>query len=162
ANRQNALRSTGPTTPEGIQGCKHNALRHGLRALQTVVPGEDPGEWEAHRATVVADLDPQGAVELALAEQIAVKLWRLGRVVRHEADLIANALDQDELFRAHEKTYHRISSFGGPARSDIPTREDVQSARMATAKARAEVDGLEASLRQLEALATIKDDALIG
>jgi hypothetical protein len=65
ANRQNALRSTGPTTAEGVQGCKNNAPRHGLRSLQTVVPGEDLGEWEDHRAAVVADLDPQGAVELA-------------------------------------------------------------------------------------------------
>ena len=93
ANRQNALQSTGPRTEQGIEAARFNALRHGLRSLQTVVPGEAPEAWEAHRAAVVVDLKPEGAVELALAEQIAAKLWRLGRVVRHEADLIAIGQD---------------------------------------------------------------------
>jgi hypothetical protein len=44
ANHQNALRSTGPGTGEGVLACKNNALRHGLRAVQAVVPGEDPDE----------------------------------------------------------------------------------------------------------------------
>ena len=35
---------------------------------------------------------------MALAEQIAVKLWRLGRVVRHEADLVAISQDPDLAF----------------------------------------------------------------
>ena len=42
ANRQNALQSTGPTTSEGVQAVKSNAIRHGLRSVQTVVLGEDP------------------------------------------------------------------------------------------------------------------------
>jgi hypothetical protein len=58
---------------------KLNALRHGLRSIQTVVPGEDPEAWEAHRAAVIEDVKPVGALEYALAEQVAVKLWRLGR-----------------------------------------------------------------------------------
>src|SRR3954447_26478715 len=94
ANRQNALQSTGPRTSEGIEAVRLNALRHGLRSLQTVIPGEDPEAWEAHRAGIVEDLKPAGAVELALAEQIAAKLWRLGRVVRHEADLIPTGQDR--------------------------------------------------------------------
>lgn len=73
ANRRNALQSNGPRTSGGSEGCKMNALRHGLRALETVIPGEDPDEWEAHRAAVVADLAPAGALELALAEQVAGK-----------------------------------------------------------------------------------------
>ena len=39
ANHQNALRSTGPNTVEGVEAVKLNALRHGLRSVQTVVPG---------------------------------------------------------------------------------------------------------------------------
>jgi hypothetical protein len=84
ANRRNALSSTGPTTEAGILACKNNALRHGLRALQTVVPGESAAQWETHLAAVVADLAHHGAIEYSIAEQIAVKLWRLGRVVRYE------------------------------------------------------------------------------
>src|SRR4051794_34288502 len=101
ANRRNAGQSTGPRTPEGVEECKFNALRHGLRAVQPVVPGEDLGEWESHRNAIVDDLAPYGALEFALAEQIALKLWRLGRVVRYEADLILIAQVEDELLRAH-------------------------------------------------------------
>ena len=61
ANRRNALQSTGPKTAEGIEAARFNALRHGLRALQTVVPGEAPEEWEAHRTGVVDDLKPEGS-----------------------------------------------------------------------------------------------------
>ena len=108
ANRRNALQSTGPKTGEGIEAARFNALRHGLRALQTVVPGEAPEEWEAHRIGVVEDLKPEGAVELALAEQLAVKLWRLGRVVRHEADV--TAIGQDPEVPAHD---HEVSTKRG-------------------------------------------------
>jgi hypothetical protein len=156
ANRRNALRSSGPKTEQGVLACKDNALRHGLRALQAVVPGEDPDEWEAHRAAVVADLDPRGAVELALAEQVAVKLWRLGRVARHEADLIANAQDEDGLIHAHEKAHRRIGASGGPGRTDIPTREDVRKARRAAEGAREQVKTLAAALRQIKRLPAMK------
>ena len=43
ANRRNALQSTGPRTLEGADASKLNAFRHGLRAVQTVVPGENSG-----------------------------------------------------------------------------------------------------------------------
>src|SRR4051812_6406004 len=85
----------GPRTPEGVERCKLNACSHGLRAAEPVVPGETPADWEAPRSAIVPDLDPAGAIEIALAEQVASKLWRLGRIVRHEVDLIANAQDPD-------------------------------------------------------------------
>ena len=97
ANHHNALRSTGPKTADGVEAIKLNALRHGLRSVQTVVPGEDPAAWEAHQAAVIEDLKPAGTLEYALAEQIAAKLWRLGRVVLFEANVIGNAQDPEEL-----------------------------------------------------------------
>ena len=132
-----------------------NALRHGLRALQTVVPGESPDKWEAHRSAIVADLAPAGTLELALAEQAAVKLWRLGRVVRHEADLIANAQSEDELLRSHEAAYRRSMQFTGPSRCDIPTQQDVEDARKEAETAAKTLADRDEALRQLEALATM-------
>jgi len=105
-----------------------------------VVPGEDPDEWEAHRAAVVADLRPEGPVELALAESVALKLWRLGRVVRYEADLIADAQDPDELAHAHDIAHHRFVS-GRPARTGVPTREDLAKAERAADNAEGKVTG---------------------
>src|SRR3954454_22002421 len=81
----------GPRTPEGIDRCKLNACSHGLRSAEPVVPGENPADWEAPRTVIVSDLDAVGALEMALAEQVASQLWRLGRVVRYETDLIAVA-----------------------------------------------------------------------
>src|SRR5271156_1347395 len=39
ANQKNALHSTGPTTPEGKQRSRLNALKHGLRAKEVIIPG---------------------------------------------------------------------------------------------------------------------------
>ena len=160
ANHQNALRSTGPKTSDGVEAVKLNALRHGLRSVQTVVPGEEPDAWEAHRAGVVDDLKPLGAMELALAEQIAAKLWRLGRVVLFEANVIGNAQDPDELANSHEKARKR-GNYGGPARTDIPTREDIQKANDAARGAKEALAKQETALGQLESLAAMGENDLI-
>jgi hypothetical protein len=161
ANRQNALRSTGPKTHEGVEASKMNAVCHGLRALQTVVPGEDAAEWEAHRDAIVADLDLVGALETALAEHVAVKLWRLGRVVRFEADLIANAQAEDELLRSHEANHDRGLCITGPKRTDIPTRDDVGRARRAVETAAKKLNDQTEALGQLQALAAMEDDEVL-
>ena len=41
ANRRNALKSTGPKTPEGKAAVRLNALKHGLRSEEVLLPGED-------------------------------------------------------------------------------------------------------------------------
>jgi hypothetical protein len=89
---------------------------------------------------VVADLRPEGPVELALAESVALKLWRLGCVVRYEADLIANAQDPDDLAHAHETAHRRFGS-GEPDPTDVPTREDLAKAERAADDAEGEVTG---------------------
>lgn len=153
ASLATAPRRGGPRTTEGVERCKLNACSHGLRAAEPVVPGENPADWETHRAAIVSDLDPVGAIEIALAEQVASKLWRLGRVVRYESDLIANAQDPDELAHAHEHTYRRMCT--GLGRADIPTRDDVDKARRTrdrAAKALQDRDELLALLTTLPAM----------
>ena len=69
ANRQNAQHSTGPRTPDGKATASRNNTRHGLRATTPVIPRvESPEEWEHHRATTIAGLNPDNALEEALAE----------------------------------------------------------------------------------------------
>jgi len=41
ANRQNALKSTGPKTLDGKVAVRLNALRHGLLSEEIFHPGED-------------------------------------------------------------------------------------------------------------------------
>ena len=88
ANRRNARRSTGPKSAAGKAASSANALRHGLSATRAVVlPDEDGEAYERLRQGVLADLDPAGALQTALAERIVVLLWRLDRAARLEAEL---------------------------------------------------------------------------
>src|SRR5271165_2365428 len=64
ANRKNALHSKGPTTPEGKQASRLNALTHGLRAKEVIVPGqEDPAQFEAILRELREDWKPVGHTE---------------------------------------------------------------------------------------------------
>lgn len=85
ANAANAQLSTGPTSANGKAVVAKNAVRHGVMCNTPVVPGEDPLAWEDHRAGVVESLQPVGLLELTLAEQAALLLWRMGRLARYEA-----------------------------------------------------------------------------
>ncbi len=84
ANRRNALRSTGPTTPAGKARVRFNALTHGLLAKEVVLPGEDRAEFEGLVARLSDHYSPVGPIQEMLVEQIAVAYWRGARAVRAE------------------------------------------------------------------------------
>jgi hypothetical protein len=97
ANRRNALRSTGPLTPEGKARSSKNALRHGAYSTLPVVPGLEWSEdWETHRDGIFKSLDPEGALEEALAERVALCFWRLNRVHRYETAITSVGLERIE------------------------------------------------------------------
>jgi hypothetical protein len=79
ANRRNALESTGPTTPEGKDRSRRNAVRHGLTAETVIAALEDAEDYQAFEATVIADYDAESAVERELVLRLATVLWRLRR-----------------------------------------------------------------------------------
>src|SRR4051812_34308766 len=60
ANRKNALKSTGPRTPEGKKRSSMNALKHGLTATTVLLPGEDAGAYEDRLDAWTDDLRPVG------------------------------------------------------------------------------------------------------
>ena len=88
ANRENALQSTGPRTPEGKGRVRWNSLQHGLLAQEVIIPTgpgqEDHTELEDLLIALRDDLQPSGALEEILVEKIAVCYWRLRRVLRSE------------------------------------------------------------------------------
>jgi hypothetical protein len=79
ANRANAHKSTGPVTVKGKQIVSQNAIRHGLLSRGPLIPGENPAEYQQYRDTLIADLEPQGELELLLADRIAGCFWKLRR-----------------------------------------------------------------------------------
>ena len=77
ANRQNALKSTGPKTPEGKDAVRLNALKHGLLSQEILLPGEDEGALRELGERLRAELQPVGELENLLVDRIIASYWRL-------------------------------------------------------------------------------------
>jgi hypothetical protein len=88
ANRRNAQLSTGPRTSEGKAASRLNALRHGLRARDPLLPGERVEEYEALLAELHRELQPVGLIEAVLVTRIADRIWRLARILRMETGIL--------------------------------------------------------------------------
>jgi hypothetical protein len=97
ANRRNASKSTGPTTEEGKQRSRANALRHGLTAETVIGALEDAEDYKEFEAIITADYDAQSAVERELVLRLASLLWRLRRATTIETGLFEIQADMGEL-----------------------------------------------------------------
>ena len=94
ANRNNAKKSTGPRTEEGKSRAAKNSLKHGLLARDTVLPGEDPADFDRQLAALEADIQPANSLEFELVRQITDAQWRMRRLTRLETGFLAAALDE--------------------------------------------------------------------
>ena len=103
ANRQNALQSTGPRSAAGKGVSSQNATRHGLRAERTIIPGEDPAEFDQFRDELFEEFAPIGVLESRLTTQIAGALWKFQRVDRMENDLLTH------LQETHDRQQHEYA-----------------------------------------------------
>ncbi len=84
ANRRNALRSTGPKTPEGKERSRRNALKHGLTGEGVALPTEDQAEVSRRFAALQADLRPSNELSEQLVRRVAFLSVRLRRSEKHE------------------------------------------------------------------------------
>src|SRR5436190_2029264 len=85
ANRLNAQKSTGPSTPEGRAAVHLNSLKYGLYAETLILPGEDPAAFEALLDRFDAEYEPATPTEEGFVSQIAMATWRRARIQRMEA-----------------------------------------------------------------------------
>ena len=85
ANQANAQSSTGPRTPEGKAQVSQNALKHGLTSSQVVIGPGQQEEFDTLQAALLADLDPQGAVEVVVFHDLLHAAWNLHRYRAIEA-----------------------------------------------------------------------------
>ena len=109
ANRQNALKSTGPKTPEGKEAIRLNALKHGLRSEEILLPGEDEEALRELGQSLRAELQPAGELENLLDDRIISAYWRLRRLGRVETGIFAWERSEELAERA-EREAHRYES----------------------------------------------------
>jgi hypothetical protein len=80
ASRRNALKSTGPKTPEGKAAVRLNALKHGLLSQEALRELDE---------RLRDELRPVGELENLLVDRIVSAYWRLSRLGRVEAGIFA-------------------------------------------------------------------------
>ncbi len=103
ANRQNALKSTGPRTIEGKACASQNSAKHGLLSKDLLILDERLEELNSFRQGIYQNLCPQGAVEVLLVEKIINAAWRLRRVTKVEGEVIM----QSNRFQEYDRGIHK-------------------------------------------------------
>ena len=105
ANRSNALKSTGPKTPEGKAAVRLNALRHGILSREILLPGEDEEALRELGERLRNELQPAGELENQLVDQIISAYWRLKRLARVEAGIFAWERSEELAERAEREVH---------------------------------------------------------
>ena len=85
ANRQNAKRSTGPTSLQGKLKVSQNAITHGIFATNPLLPHENAAEFAALSQEISKVFPPSDAHAAFLVEEIVLTMWRQKRLRMAEA-----------------------------------------------------------------------------
>lgn len=97
ANRQNALKSTGPKTEQGKSISSQNAVKHGLYARDVIINSphlrENRVDYELLYESLCDELQPESMFQTFLVRKIANCLWRSRRAVSAETAHINRRLD---------------------------------------------------------------------
>jgi hypothetical protein len=108
ANRLNALKSCGPSSPEGRAISSQNSLRHGLCSQHVLVDGESKERFDFLLASLRDEFRPRTSSEHELVEKLAAARWRqlrawaleiaaINKEIRHQAE---TSEDHDPATRA--------------------------------------------------------------
>jgi hypothetical protein len=95
-NRQNAQKSTGPTTKEGKKRVSMNALQHGLYSKSPLLPDEDPAEYQALACYFRTHYAPLIEHERRLVDEIIDADWRAKRYRRAAVRILSVAAAEHE------------------------------------------------------------------
>ena len=114
ANRRNALKSTGPRTPQGKAAIAQNAVKHGFLARQNVISSESQADFDLYRDQILDELAPKSPMESILAERIICLSWRLKRAARIQNQTI-DAMNACISSNPFSKLIHSLSN---PSDSD--------------------------------------------
>lgn len=173
ANRQNALKSTGPRTAEGKSKVAFNALKHGLLADRVVLPTEDEDEFGGFRFGLEQKLEPVGELEELLVDTIAADAWRLRRLLLVEKGLflqyVYEVAERKSRGIVHDegslvdRTVRDVWDFAGPLAREIGGDYEKAVTKAVTLAEQAEARARSARERTDEAVAIrTSPDALLG
>lgn len=95
ANKQNALKSTGPRTPEGKAIVALNPIKHGLLSKEVLLAHEDEDSLVELGKRLRQLLAPVGELEIMLVDRIIAAMWRLRRMLRIEKDLVDKKVSEE-------------------------------------------------------------------
>lgn len=112
ANQANALKSTGPRTEEGKQVSRLNGLRHGLTGQVSIMTDDNRREHDDFCNPIIARLNPDGPLELQLANLIAHDHFRINRI---------HAIEDGVFALGHAKPANQIDS--GAEQADVALSE---------------------------------------
>ena len=129
ANRRNALKSTGPRTPEGKARSRSNAVRHGLTAETVIAALEDAEDYQAFELAVTASYEAENAVERELVLRLASVLWRLRRATSIETALFESVFAEVDI---GERGYLHLNGKSDLVETNQLYREDRNSSETKT------------------------------
>ena len=92
ANRANALKSTGPSSPEGCRISSQNSTRHGMLAKAIVVKGESLERFALLLSALQDEFQPRTSAEHGLIETMAVARWRQMRLWNYETASLSDSI----------------------------------------------------------------------
>ena len=105
ASRANGAKSPGPTSADGKNKSRLNALKGGCfsRDLVVTAAGESFEEFESFKTTVWKSAQPEGALQEMLTDDLVANWWRRQRVRRSESAELRSRLENLEI----QSTYLR-------------------------------------------------------
>ena len=148
ANRLNALKSTGPRTPEGKARAALNRLNTGIHAQSLILPNENPEALQELADRYFADFQPATEDERFLVDSLVRCEWRSRRFARVEVQVWAEGMDGP--LRRQEPN---AAGTGFGNRSNTLDRLDriIDRNQRAYLRARRELDLLQAARHAAEA-----------
>ena len=117
ANRENAMKSTGPKTAAGKARSSKNAFKHGFSARTSSHCYEDRGRFHERRDAFFLSLNPNDIIEATLVDMMATSTWRLERLIKCDTAILAKkAFEAADLFEVESEDQLRANLRGLSAR----------------------------------------------
>ena len=106
-SRLNALKSTGPKTPEGKRRSAFNAVTHAAYVKELILPGEELLQFQALLDAHLDNWKPTNPIEDTFVFEMASTLWRLRRQAPVESSLIS--IQMQRMSREIIKEFNSVS-----------------------------------------------------